>query len=122
MLLGWKNMTSYKRGDVILVRFPNSDLITYIKRPALVVQADAVKTGLPQRIAALITSNIARQGPSRVLILKDSSQGKTMGILQDSVVVADNLATIHDRQIDRAIGRCQAMEAVDTALRSILAL
>lgn len=29
------------RGDVVLVRFPNSDLKTYKKRPALVVQRDA---------------------------------------------------------------------------------
>ena len=28
------------RGDVVLVRFPNSDLVTYKKRHALVVQAD----------------------------------------------------------------------------------
>ena len=49
-----------KRGDVILVKFPNSDLKTYKKRPALVVQADGLATGLQQKIIALITSNTGR--------------------------------------------------------------
>lgn len=35
-----------KRGDVVLVLYPNSDLRTAKKRPALVVQADNLETGL----------------------------------------------------------------------------
>jgi mRNA interferase MazF len=38
---------SYKQGDVVLVLFPNSDLITAKIRPAVVVQADNLQTGLP---------------------------------------------------------------------------
>ena len=36
-------MTNLKRGDVILVWFPNSDLKTFKRRPALVIQADELK-------------------------------------------------------------------------------
>jgi mRNA interferase MazF len=39
---------TYKRGDVILVRFPNSDLKGFKKRPALIIQGDGLNTGLPQ--------------------------------------------------------------------------
>jgi mRNA interferase MazF len=35
-----------RRGDVILVYYPNSDLATYKKRPALIVQADDIKAEL----------------------------------------------------------------------------
>lgn len=52
----WNSMMSYRRGDVILVRFPHSDLIEYSKRPTLVVQTGDLDTGLDQRIVALITS------------------------------------------------------------------
>jgi mRNA interferase MazF len=52
---------SYKRGDVVLVIYPDSTLKTYKQRPALVVQADGITTGLPQRIVAMITSNLASQ-------------------------------------------------------------
>lgn len=43
-------MMSYKRGEVVLVLFPNSDLKTAKRRPALVVQADELQTGLQQTI------------------------------------------------------------------------
>jgi mRNA interferase MazF len=53
-------MMPYKRGNVVLVLFPDSNLRTAKRRPALVVQADNLNTGLPQMIIAMITSNMAR--------------------------------------------------------------
>jgi mRNA interferase MazF len=111
-----------KRGDVILVRFPNSDLKTFKKRPALVVQADDLATGLPQKIIALITSNTSRTGITRIHFQQKSNEGKTMGLLSDSVVVTDNLATVLDREIDKTIGHCPNMLVVDTALKQTLGL
>jgi mRNA interferase MazF len=37
-------MTSYKRGNIVLVLFPDSNLQTAKKRPALIVQADNLQT------------------------------------------------------------------------------
>ena len=51
---------AYKRGDVILVLFPDSNLLTAKLRPALIVQADNLQTGLPQVIVAIITSKMFR--------------------------------------------------------------
>src|SRR2546427_9815339 len=45
-----------KRADVVLVLFPNSDLRTAKLRPALVVQADNLNTGLSQVVVAMISS------------------------------------------------------------------
>ena len=113
---------SFKRGDVVLVRFPNSDLTTYKKRPALIVQADGLNTGLSQKIIALITSNLSRTGETRVFVQKSSEIGKHMGIISDSVIVADNLATVLEREIDKVIGNCVETTHVDRALRRVLAL
>ena len=113
---------TYKRGDVVLVRFPNSDLKTYKKRPALVVQGDGLNTGLSQRIVALITSNLSRSGPTRITIGKNDPEGQAMGLRTDSVIVADNLATVLDREIDKAIGHCPKMPRVDQALMLTLGL
>ena len=55
-------MTTYKRGDVILVKFPYSDLVRYKKRPALVVQDETVETGLSQEGRG---SNNLQPGPHR---------------------------------------------------------
>lgn len=51
---------SYKRGDVILVLFPISNLRTAKPRPALIVQADNLQTALPQVVVAMITSRMFR--------------------------------------------------------------
>ncbi len=113
---------TYKRGDVVLVRFPNSDLKTYKKRPALVVQGDSLNTGLAQRIVALITSNKERTGATRIVIGERDPAALTMGLRTDSVIVADNLATVKEREIDKAIGHCPIMPQVDRALKLTLGL
>ena len=111
------------RGDVVLVLFPDSNLLTAKRRPVLVVQADDLRTGLAQTIVAMITSNQARAGhPSRVAVSHLSAEGRAMGLLNDSVVMTDNLATILDAEIDRVIGRCTMMPAVEAALRHTLGL
>ena len=45
-----------------------------------------------------------------------------MGLRSDSVVVTDNLATVLDREIDKTIGHCPSMHAVDAALQRTLGL
>jgi mRNA interferase MazF len=112
----------YNRGEVILVLFPNSDLRTAKLRPALIVQADNLATGLSQVIVAMITSNIARANhPSRVLIRRGTQAGRRSGLLANSVVMTDNLATILETEIDRVIGTLP-MRAINVALRHTLAL
>ena len=74
MLLEWKLMTTHKRGDVVLVNFPYSDLSQVAQRPALIVQDETVLTGFDQWIVVQITNNLARTGPSRVRVNKSSSQ------------------------------------------------
>lgn len=110
-------MTNYKRGNVVLILFPNSDLLTFKKRPALIVQADNLQTGLPQIIVSLITTNMRRAGhESRVEILRDSDEGKQSGLQNDSIIVTDNLATVQEKFIDKVIGSLPQMTAVESAL------
>ena len=111
-----------KRGDVVLVLFPHSDLKTAKPRPALIVQTDNLESGLPQVVVAMITSRVLRANhPSRVLIKLDSPAGKASGLLTDSVVMTDNLATISEIAIDRVIGKIP-MGEVDKALKHTLGL
>lgn len=113
---------SYKRGDVILVLFPHSNLRTAKPRPAVVVQADNLQTGLPQVIVAMISSRMFRANhPSRVLVRLSTPEGQQSGLLTDSVVMTDNLATIAESEIDRVIGSLPMAE-VDVALPHTLAL
>ena len=114
--------SNHKRGDVVLVLFPHSDLRTAKLRPALVVQADGLDTGLSQVIVAMITSRMARANhPSRVVVKLNSSRGQNSGLLADSVVMTDNLATITELAIERIIGKLP-MQAVNKALKHTLGL
>ncbi len=110
-------MTNCKRGDVILALFPDSNLQTAKKRTVLVVQADDLQTNLPQIIAAMITSNLSRKAhPSRVLIEISTTSGKQSGLLSDSLVATDNLATLHEKFIDKKLGSLPNIKAIEKAL------
>lgn len=122
MIIMMQPKTIYKRGHVVLVLFPNSNLRTAKTRPALIVQADHLKTGLPQLIVAMLTSRMFRADhPCRVTIELASDAGQRSGLLTDSVVMTDNLATIAESEIDRVIGMLP-MEGIDRALRYTLGL
>jgi mRNA interferase MazF len=93
------------------------------RRPALVVQADRLGADLPQTIVAMITSNMARAGhASRVIVSVGSESAKGSGLLMDSVIMTENLATIHYSEIDRVIGSFEGLKEIDEALRTTLAL
>ena len=113
----------YKRGDVVLVLFPDSNLRTAKRRPALVVQADNLNTSLRQTIVAMITSNMSRADhPSRAKLLLNSIAGREARILMDSVVMTDNLATVQENEIDRTLGKLNDLTEIDVALRRTLSL
>lgn len=111
------------RGDVVLVVFPNSDLRTAKRRPALVIQRDNLNSGLTQTIIAMISSNLARRGhPSRLFISVSSAEGKAAGLRLDSVVMVDNPATVLENEIDSRLGRLVDLVDVDAALKHTLGL
>jgi mRNA interferase MazF len=110
------------RGDVVLVLFPHADLQTAKARPALVVQADHLDSGLSQVVVAMISGRLFRAGhPSRVVVRIDTATGRETGLLADSVVMTDNLATVTLAAIDRMIGTLP-MHEVDAALKHTLGL
>jgi len=59
--------------------------------------------------------------PSRVTLLISDPTTRQSGLLKDSVIMADNLATVFVTAIDRRIGTIP-MASVDNALRHTLAL
>ena len=116
-------MTGLERGDMVLVWFPNSDLVTFKRRPALVVEANHLNTGVPHVVVSMITSNLARRShPNRVFIPLNSPEAKQAGLRTDSVVMTVNLATVLDKAIAAKLGRLKNMAGVDAALRNTLGL
>ena len=112
-----------RRGDVVLVLYPNSDLRTAKRRPALVIQRDDLASGIPQTIVAMISSNLARVGhPSRVFIAANSSEGQAAGLRLDSVIMTDNITTVLEAEIDSTLGQLTALTLLEKALKHTFAL
>ena len=112
-----------RRGEIVLVLFPNSDLRTAKRRPALVLQRDDLASGLAQTIVAMISSNPARIGhPSRVAVPANSPEARAAGLRLDSIIMTDNLATVLEAEIDVTLGRFPRMSAVDAAVRHTLGI
>ena len=83
MFQGWKLMTTFKQGDIVLVWFPESDLLTVKKRPAIVLQADCLHTGLDQLIIAMITTNLKRkEHKSRIFVDVSTKTGQQTGLVK----------------------------------------
>ncbi len=112
-----------KRGDVVLVPFPNSDLRTTKLRPALIIQADDLETEISQIVIAMISSNLKRSGhKSRILINTSTETGKASGLLFDSVLMCDNLATVSLHILNRTIGHIDDHTEINDSLRHTLGL
>lgn len=112
-----------QRGNVVLVLFPNSDLRTAKRRPALVLQRDNLGSGLNQTIVAMISSNPQRANhPSRVSIPLNSAEGRNSGLRLDSWLMTDNLTTVLDSEIDSVLGRLLDLTVVERALKYTMAL
>jgi mRNA interferase MazF len=112
-----------QRGDDALALFPDSNLRTSKRRPALVVQADQLGAGLPQTIVATIASNMVRAGhASRVIVPVGGESAKGSGLLMESVIMNGNLAAIQHSEIDQILGAFSGMSEIDAALRITVAL
>lgn len=70
----------------------------------------------------MISSRLFRANhPSRILISITEQAGRESGLLSDSVVMTDNLATVFVQALERIIGTLP-MDEVDTALKHTLSL
>ena len=111
---------NYKRGDVVLVPFPDVERLGEKRRPAVVVSADVYNASCPDIIAAQITSRRnppPRPGDHRV------RDWQAAGLVKPSLVRA-RLAAFHRSRVVRKLGRASThdMDGVDRGLRAALAL
>lgn len=112
-------MTSFSRGDVVLVRFVFADEKGTKRRPGLIVSTDRYHQGRREAILAAITSNVDR------LLVGDYAitAWREAGLLSPSVVTGI-VRTIKQEMIAARMGALPASElhAVEDTLREVLAL
>ncbi len=94
-----------RRGDVVLALYPFSSGAGASRRPAVVVQDDRDNVRMQNTIIAQITTNLRRAAePTHLGIEAASPEGRQAGVLHDSVISCNNLATVREDRIDRVIG------------------
>jgi len=120
-------MIEFRRGDVILVGFPfvTPGQTERKRRPAVVVQSDRYNRRRAALIIGAITSTQGyAQLPCKVLVAKDTPEGREAGLRLDSVVDCQTLVTIPRGEILRRLGRFpeQMMRRLDRAPQDALGL
>lgn len=109
---------SYKQGDVVSVWFPDSNLLTVKKRPGIVLEKDNLNTGLAQLIIGMITTNLARKGhDSRIFVDVTTPLGQATGLVSNSVIMTDNIATVLSSEVHRKLGAYADLNALKAALK-----
>lgn len=112
-------MTSFSRGDVVLVKFVFADEKGTTQRPGLIVSTDRYHQRRRETILVAITSNVGRLlvGDYKVKAWRES------GLLYPSIVTGIVRTIKHD-MIAAKMGALPASElhSVEDKLREILAL
>lgn len=94
-----------RRGDVVRVDFPFTDIPQSKKRPAVIVQNDRDNQKIRKTIVAMITGNLSRLGdPSHLLIDPSTVEGTSSGLHGRSLVSCNNLYTLEQDCIQKRLG------------------
>lgn len=95
------------------------------RRPCVVLQNDEDNQKIANTVIAQLTGNLLRAGDkSHVLVEVATPEGKQTGLLHDSLISCNNLATIEQRLIDRVIGALGPglLQKVSDAIKAALEL
>ena len=94
-----------KQGDVVLVRFPHPSGVRGKKRPAVVVQSDHYAGKLMTVVVAEVTKNLSmKDDPACLFIDLNTADGKSTGLLSDSVVSGLLLVTVYADSVAHILG------------------
>ncbi len=94
-----------RRGDVVIVDFPFTDVAAAKARPAVIIQNDTDNQRLRKTIVAMITGNLKRShDPSHVLVDPGTPDGAASGVHAASLISCINLFTVEQTSIIKTIG------------------
>ncbi|MGA2855146.1 MAG: type II toxin-antitoxin system PemK/MazF family toxin, partial [Verrucomicrobiota bacterium] len=96
-------MTNFKRGDIILVPFPFTDLSSTKQRPALVVSSDALNVASEDVLVAAISSQIPGNLTSEDFMIPPGDLA-ACGLPKPSIVRLAKLAALHRQLVIKRIG------------------
>jgi len=110
--------TLYNVGDVVLVRFPFTNLKASKKRPAVIISNHRYQQSRPDVILVAITSQFKNQSTVGEYCLQDWQQA---GLLKPSLI-KPLIATLEQNQIVKVMGKLSDVDhdGLNRAIQSIL--
>lgn len=114
-----------KRGDVIVVRLSHPSGMRGKKRPAVVVQSDAYAGTVKTLVVAEVTKNLALAAhPGCLFIDAKTPEGKSTGVVYDSVVSCFRLTTVYSDEVAQVVGSLSTamQQKLNDCLKAALAL
>lgn len=108
-------MTNFKRGDIILVPFPFTDLSGMKQRPAVVVSSDALNAESDDVLVAAITSQVPLKLTAGEFLIPSRNLA-ACGLPKPSIVRVAKIASLHRQLVIKRIGSMP-----EPALSTILA-
>ena len=106
--------TRYKRGDIVLVPFPFTDLSSSKRRPALVISPDAFNDQMQDLVVAAITSQLTNE---HALTIEQSDCVDGM-LPKTSIVKLAKVFTIHSSLVIKRICGLRS-EKLDSVLADL---
>ena len=97
-------MTTYRRGDIVLVPFPFTDLSTIKQRPALIVSSTRFNVAQEDAIFVAITSNVGAYRKHRDVYHISASEQHKAGLPKEGIVRCNKITTIDQRLIRKTLG------------------
>ena len=109
--------------DVVLLRYPFSDLTTQKVRPAVVISPDSYNSGEDADFIA-ITSNVTRSGTYDVPLLSNHSEFSKAGLRYDSIIRVPKIFSLKQTLVAKKLGTLgpDFQAEVSSQLRAFLEL
>lgn len=106
-----------KRGDIILIKFPFTDLTSMKVRPALVVSSDKYNNASNDAIFMLITSQISNAFMEDLLVDTTHPEFSTTGLKKPSLFKVDRIVVLSKAIATRKLGEAGSQITSEISLR-----
>src|SRR5881397_235627 len=100
------NPMNIERGHVVNARFPHASGTRGKKRPVVVIQTDIYNKRLHHAVVAQLTTNLDdKDDPACFVIEAATADGRTAGILQDSLFSGYLISLMSEDRLQDVIGK-----------------
>lgn len=99
------NGRSIKRGDILLIEFPHSDLRGTAVRPALVLSNDQHNAANADLVCLMISSQVGKARADDLVLSSTDPDFQQTGLRYDSVFRVSRLQALEKTIVQRYLGR-----------------